>query len=216
MDLTTIIDDARDLLGQDLAASSPADPANVIALFREAFFEIRRIQKATYVRTVVEKHTLSHRELGALLGYEGSGAIDAARKGRIRDDRFALLRATIAKQVCDGPRWPTPSEFASLALIRTVADLGERAGMGGESFGPEEYEVLRRVLQTDWLFTVARESPAIIQANLDALLEEVRAQTGTSRIQTSSDLETVLSRWGRLYLFCKRSIPGLCGKGGSA
>ncbi len=209
-----VLDHARALLGQGTATFVAVPPEEVIALFRDAFLEIRRLYKAAYVREVVSRHTLSHRDLGRILGYESPGAVNGAMEGRIAEDRFAFLRATLARQVRNVPRWPSPEEFASLALLQTMTQLGERLGLSGEPISPEEHEILRRVLCPEWMLALAGMSPKCVQTCLEDMLNDVHVMTGTSRVRTKDDIASVLARWGRLYLFCKSTIPGLCGPGG--
>lgn len=183
----------------------------VIALFREAFFEVRRERKAEYVRQVLDCHHFTHRQLGKLLGYgpKSSGAIDGARDGKISDDKYDLLRATVARQVQALPQWPSLAELTTLALLRTITRVAaEGPAAPKREITREELECVERVLGTRWREVFAEEGTADLKAGWPALLDEVHRLAGTSELRTLADVERTLTTWGPWYVLCKRVIPG--------
>jgi len=198
-----------------LSAESGLEPSSelgerVRALFRESFFEIRRAHKAAYVKQVVKNHYLSQRELGGLLGYspKSGGAITGAKDGKIGDDKFDLLRATIARQIQTLPQWPPLSEFTTLALLHTITLLRNegRQRQDHRTISREEFECLERVLRAEWRVIL---DGAEGKTAWPALLREVHQAAGTQQLQTREDVARTITEWASWYLLCKQAIPGL-------
>ena len=177
----------------------------VLALFRDAHASIVRKQRGEYVRQVVDQHYLSHRELGALLGRPSSGAIAAAMEGKIRHEQFELIRSTVARQVKKPPRWPTPAEFANLAMMSVIATLSQAEPV---AVGWEEYECLERFLRLDWMLGVVGEPVAAIEREVDRKLKEIHDSCESTRVDGLTSLLNVLASFGEMYLKCKALIPG--------
>jgi len=201
------------LLTRSGMESSSERREQVLVVFRESFFELRRTHKAAYVKQVVESHYLSHRELGGLLGYgpRSGGAINGAMDGKISDDKFDLLRATVARQIRSLPRWPSLSEFTAFALMRTVTHLKYERQPQQErrTMTREELECLERMLSIAWREIFGGEGTGNLAASWPALLRDVHRVAGTQQLQTFEDIARTITEWGPWYLLCKQAIPGL-------